>query len=162
MISSVVVAANLNNPIVQLIHHLIAPTYNDYDLIVDYKAMRRPSSAEPAWQHQEWQVQTYAWLCQQVPNGRPVGAGLLVYINELSPSRTDLEKLKWESNNNATDMLPQNGSQDYYALHNWQPGPGVALPQFTDAFCLARRHPSHRCVDPLRAACGYPDRPSGR
>jgi len=138
VISSVVVAANLNNPIVQLIHHLIAPAYNDYDLIVDYKAMRRPSSTESAWQHQEWQVQTYAWLCQQVPNARPVGAGLLVYINELSPSRTDLEELKWEFHNNATDILPPNGSQDYYALHNWQPGPGVVLPQFTEAFCLAR------------------------
>jgi hypothetical protein len=138
VISSVVVAANLNNPIVQLIHHLIAPVHNDYDLIVDYKAMRRPASTEPAWQHQEWQVQTYAWLCRQVPHSRPVGAGLLIYINELAPSRTDLEELRWEFNHIATDVLPPNGSQDYYALHNWQPGPGVAVPQFTDAFCLRR------------------------
>jgi hypothetical protein len=138
VISSVVVGANLNNPIVQLIQKLIAPMHNDYDLIVDYKAMRRPSSTEPGWQHQEWQVQTYAWLCQQVPHARPVGAGLLIYINELSPSRTDLEALKWDYNHNATDVLPPNGSQDYYSLHNWQPGPGVALPQFTIGYRLAR------------------------
>src|SRR5262249_44732058 len=125
VISSVVVGANLNNPIVQLIQNLIAPVNNDYDLIVDYKAMRRPSSTEPAWQHQGWQIQTYAWLCQQVPHARPVGAGMLIYINELSPSRTDLEALKRDYNHNATDVLPPNGSQDYYALHNWQPGPGV-------------------------------------
>jgi hypothetical protein len=138
VISSVQVAANLANPIVQLIQNLIAPVHNDYDLIVDYKAMRRPSSTEPVWQHQEWQVQTYAWLCRQVPHARPVGAGLLIYINELSPSKTDLEELKREYNHNATDVLPPNGSQDYYALHNWQPGPGVALPQFSVSFRLAR------------------------
>ncbi len=72
VISSVIVAANLQNPIVQLIQHHIAPVHHDYDLIVDYKAMRRPSCTQPAWQHQEWQVQTYAWLCRQVPQARPV------------------------------------------------------------------------------------------
>ncbi|MCI0457202.1 MAG: PD-(D/E)XK nuclease family protein [Gemmataceae bacterium] len=138
VISSVVVAANLQNPLVQLIQALIAPVHQDYDLIVDYKAMRRPTLGSPAWQHQEWQVQTYAWLCRQVPQARPVGAGLLIYINELSPSRTDLVELKREFQNSTSDVLPPNGSQDYYALHQWQPAPGSALPQFSVPFRLAR------------------------
>src|SRR5262249_55743893 len=111
VISSVQVAANAQNPLVQLIHAFIAPALPIYDLIVDYKGMRRPSTSAPAWQHQEWQVQTYAWLCQQVPNATPVGAGLLIYINELSPSRTDLLALRQEYQNGTTDVLPPNGSQ---------------------------------------------------
>ncbi len=138
VISSVQVATNTQNPLVQLIHALIAPAHTNYDLIVDYKGMRRPSSSAPIWQHQEWQVQTYAWLCQQVPNAAPVGVGLLIYINELSPSRTDLLALKQEYQNGTTDILPANGSQDYYALHNWQPAPGVPLPQFSVDFRLRR------------------------
>src|SRR5439155_361725 len=124
VISSIVVGANLRNPLVQIIQQGIAPVANDYDLIVDYKAMRRPSLQDPKWQRHEWQVQTYAWLCRQVPQARPVGAALLIYINELSPSRTDLGELKRELRNGTTDVTPPNGSQDYYALHRWQPGPG--------------------------------------
>jgi hypothetical protein len=138
VISSVQVAANAQNPLVQLIHAVNVPALANYDLIVDYKGMRRPSSAAPIWQHQEWQVQTYAWLCQQVPNATPVGAGLLIYINELNPSRTDLLALRQEYLAGTTDVLPPNGSLDYYALHNWMPSPGVPLPQFSVPFLLRR------------------------
>jgi hypothetical protein len=138
VISSIVVAANLTNPLVHLIHDQIAPTEADYDLIVDYKGMRRPPHLSQTWQHQEWQVQTYAWLCRQVPQARSVGAGLVVYINELSPSRTDLIELRHEYQNGTTDVLPPNGSADYYALHQWQPTPGAGLPVFSIAYRLAR------------------------
>jgi hypothetical protein len=138
VISSIVVGANLGNPLVQTIQHAIAPMENDYDLIVDYKAMRRPNLKDSKWQRHEWQIQTYAWLCRRVPQARPVGAGLVIYINELAPSRTDLMELKRELQNGSTDVTPPNGSQDYYALHRWQAVPGVPLPDFSVEFRLAR------------------------
>lgn len=138
VISSVLVAENLQNPVVQLIQNQIAPTHDDYDLIVDYKAARCPKLSDPEWDRHEWQVQTYAWLCRQVPHARPVGAGMVIYINELSPSATDLRQLKNDIQGGDTDIAPPNGSADYYALHQWQPGPGQALPGFSIAFRLAR------------------------
>ncbi|MBI3325999.1 MAG: hypothetical protein HYZ81_04750 [Nitrospinae bacterium] len=78
VISSIVVSANLQNPLVQLLQSMIAPVHPDYDLSVDYKAARRPAVQSRFWQHEEWQVQTYAWLWRQMPQTRPVGAGLLI------------------------------------------------------------------------------------
>jgi len=43
VISSIVVSANLQNPLVQLLQPRIVPGYPDYDLMVDYKAARRPA-----------------------------------------------------------------------------------------------------------------------
>jgi hypothetical protein len=115
VISSVIVAANLQTPIVQLIQNQIAPLNDDYDLIVEYKAARRPKLSDPEWDRHEWQVQTYAWLCRQVPQSRPVGAGMVIYVNELSPSATDLKQLKDDIRQGDTDITPANGSTDYYA-----------------------------------------------
>jgi len=138
VISSIVVSANLQNPLVRLLQSRIAPGYPDYDLIVDYKAARRPAVPSRFWQHEEWQVQTYAWLWRQMPQTRPVGAGLLIYLNELAPSRTDLVELKREVLQGTTDVVPANGTPDYYALHQWQPGPGGTLPALSSAFRLQR------------------------
>jgi len=74
----IVVSANLQNPPVRLLQSMIAPVHADYDLIVDYKAAGRPAVQSRFWQHEEWQVQTYAWLWRQMPQTRPVGAGLLI------------------------------------------------------------------------------------
>jgi len=108
------------------------------DLIVDYKAARRPAVQSRFWQHEEWQVQTYAWLWRQMPQTRPVGAGLLIYLNELAPSRTDLVELKREVLQHTTDVVPANGTPDYYALHQWQPGPGGTPPALSSDFRLQR------------------------
>jgi hypothetical protein len=138
VISSIVVNAHLQNPLVRLMQHMLTLVHNDYDLIVDYKAARRPAVPSRFWQHEAWQVQTYAWLWRQIPQTRPVGAGLLIYINELAPSRTDLVALKREVLQGTTDVVPANGTPDYYALHQWQPGPGGNLPQLSSAFRLQR------------------------
>jgi PD-(D/E)XK nuclease superfamily len=138
VISSIVVSANLQNPLVQLLHSRIALAQSEYDLIVDYKAARRPAVQSRFWQHEEWQVQTYAWLWRQVPQTRPVGAGLLIYINELAPSRTDLIELQREVLQGSTDVVPANGTPDYYALHQWQPGPGGTSPALSTDFLLQR------------------------
>jgi hypothetical protein len=138
VISSVQANQDGQNPLVQVTQAIAATAGNNFDVIVDYKAARRPPTSDPHWQHEEWQIQTYAWLCRQVPQARPIGGGLLIYINELEPSRTDLEELRREVLQGSTDVIPPTGSQDYYALHRWQPGPGVPLPQFTSAFKLRR------------------------
>jgi hypothetical protein len=145
VISSVTANANPTNPLVRTIQQFTATTGTPFEVIVDYKAARRPPTNPPTrWQQHEWQVQTYAWLCSQVPQAQPVGAGLLIYINELVPSQDDLKDLRREILNGETDVIPPNGSPDYYALHRWQPTAGGQLPQFSSQFLLSR---SIRVVD---------------
>ena len=136
VISSVEVARDAGNPIVQVIHGVIPPPAHGYDLIVDYKSMRRPAVNADYWRHHEWQVQTYSWLRAQAPNAQRVGAGLIIYINELSPSQADLEELQNDMRLNHTDVVPPAGSADYYAVHTWQRGHPV--PTFTPEFRLRR------------------------
>jgi hypothetical protein len=137
VISSVVANAHPTNPLVQMIRPITASVVTDFDVIVDYKAARRPPTNDHHWNLEEWQVQTYAWLCMRVPQ-RLVGAGILVYINELVPSRTDLEHLRREILNGTTDVIPANGTPDYYALHRWQPNQGNPPPTFSTGYLLQR------------------------
>ena len=137
VISSVVLGNANTNPLVQLIQGTLPNMpQGESDLIVDYKAGRRPASNSPFASQFQWQVQTYAWLRSQLPHARPVGAGILIYINELSPSQGDLKDLRDEIAHNTTDIVPVNGSQDYYALNTWQPG--NPAPQFTQEFLFSR------------------------
>jgi len=143
VISSVSLIAQQNNPLVQMINSQIPGLSGEFDVIVDYKAARRPPmtpppNSKPYWEHEAWQVQTYAWLRAQQPNTNPVRAGILIYVNELSPSQTDLNELKREINQGLTDIFPSSGSADYYALNTWQSGQGQSFPNFTNKFLLER------------------------
>lgn len=40
--------------------------------------------------------------------------GVLVFVNELSMSRTDFDELRRELQDNLTEIRPMNGSADYY------------------------------------------------
>jgi hypothetical protein len=140
VISSISLTSHEENPIVNILNNVIADLEGSFDIIVDYKAARRPpmvpsSDNKPYWQHEAWQVQTYAWLRRQQPNTNPVRAGVLIYTNELSPSGRDLEELKREIASGRTDILPTPGSPDYYALNTWSEG---AAPSFTTEFLLKR------------------------
>jgi hypothetical protein len=95
-----------------------------------YKAGRLPAINSPFRTQFELQVQTYAWLRSQIFQARPVGAGVLIYINELSPSQDDMSELRTEIAHQESDVIPQNGSADYYALHGWQPGQPAPNPSF--------------------------------
>jgi len=100
-----------------------------YEIILDYKGMRRPSVTSATWQHYEWQVLTYAWLRDQQPNSNPVVAGIILFINELEPSGEEMEELQQDVLNHATDIMPQ--GNDYQAIVNWKPGrpiPTVSTP----------------------------------
>lgn len=143
VISSVSLAAQQNNPLVQMINSQIPGLSGQFDVIVDYKAARRPPitpppNSKPYWQHEAWQVQTYAWLRAQQPNTNPVRAGILIYVNELSPSQSDLNDLKREIAQGLTDVFPASGSPDYYALNTWQSGQSESVPTFTTDFLLQR------------------------
>lgn len=139
VITSVSLSQHSNNPIVKMIIDSIDDINNDFDIIVDYKAMRRPpiqSYNDDIWISHNWQIQTYAWLNRQLPKNRRIGAGILIYINELEPLENDLIQFKREINNNKTDVEPESGSQDYYKLNRW--APGDRLPEFSDNFLRKR------------------------
>ena len=52
------------------------------ELILEYKAARRPAPGSPLWNQDELQVHAYAWLREQ-ESGKPPAAGVVIYVNEL-------------------------------------------------------------------------------
>lgn len=90
-----------------------------YEVIVDYKGMKRPSLNSDAWQHHHWQVQTYAWLRSLQPESNPVLIGILFYLNELSLFKEDLSELKKEVKKNDSDVLPD--GTDKELILKWNP-----------------------------------------
>jgi hypothetical protein len=112
-----------------------------FEVIVDYKGSHRPPLRNPDgrpnahWELGAWQVQTYAWLRQRQPLSHPVAAGILIYVNELAPNTGDVQRLRAEISSNRTDVIPQRGDPDYYALATWTPGTVRAL---SHAFRFAR------------------------
>jgi hypothetical protein len=83
-----------------------------FEVIVDYKGTRRPSTNSEDWQLYEWQLQTYAWIRQKQPGSLPVRAALIVFINELLPSISDIRKLREDMASNTTDIRPENATRD--------------------------------------------------
>ena len=143
VISSVSLSKHTDNLLVQKLRkeNPVLSLSDTVDVIVDYKAARRPpiipsQGQKDYWKFEAWQVQTYAWLRRQQPAAHPVKAGILVYVNELSPSSSELEELKKEITRGRTDVWPGNGSADYYALNTWKSG--NPTPIFTDLFLLNR------------------------
>ena len=82
-----------------------------FDIIIDYKGMRRPPCGskdfeQSLWHHQEWQLQTYAWLRKLQAPERHTIAGVLLYLNELYPSVEDVRALRQDLTKDATDVRP--------------------------------------------------------
>lgn len=136
VISSISLGQYNANPLVQTIQTFLPELKGNYDIIVDYKAARRPPINSKYWNDQQWQIQTYAWLRNQVPNSTPIGGGVIIYLNELKPSQKDLIELKREITIGLTDVFPENGSKDYYAIHRWQPKDDI--PILSDDYKLSR------------------------
>jgi hypothetical protein len=85
--------------------------------------MRRPSRPLPGgaesdrlWTDHAWQIQTYASLRSQRNDRAKVACGVILYLNELFPSRQDLVQLREDLRRGTSDVLPAPGSGDYYAL----------------------------------------------
>jgi hypothetical protein len=136
VLSSVSVADNTGNVICDAVRRACAALPPDADVIVDYKGSRRPPTNHPYWQQGDWQLQMYAWLRSRQANTRPVIAGVLLYINELSPSDDDVMTLQREIRAGHTDVAPLAGTSDAYQLNTWRPG--AAVPDFSLDFRIAR------------------------
>ncbi len=111
-----------------------------FELVIDYKGMRRPPNLGltkgSLWEQYAWQVQTYAELRRKQTDAFPVAAGVLLYVNELHPTSSDLESLKREVNDGLTDVRPAPGSAAERLLKEWTPG--KPLPNLPLEFRLAR------------------------
>ena len=93
-----------------------------YEVIVDYKGSRRPLMDQAYWEQGDWQINTYAWLRSRQPDSQPVAAGILIYVNELSPGGNEMSSLKRGIANGTTDVLPVPGSSDEQLVRMWRPG----------------------------------------
>ena len=87
----------------------------NFEIIIDYKGMRRPNQfgmgKRTLWEQYEWQVQTYAELRRKQQGSKKVVAGVLLYVNELAPTRQDIDALRQEMRDGITDVAPEAGSE---------------------------------------------------
>jgi hypothetical protein len=116
-----------------------------FEVVIDYKGMRRPPVQSPVqpgpslWEIYSWQVQTYAFLRHRQPDSLPVAAGMILYVNELSPTRSDLQKLRQEIRSGTTDIAPDPGTDIERVLTQWNPrDPRQPLPALPLEFRLSR------------------------
>jgi hypothetical protein len=98
---------------------------DEFEIIIDYKGMRRPASKITSgldfWAMYSWQVQTYAHLRNRQPGSLPVIGGILFYVNELSISSDDLTDYKMQLEQGLTDVVPEPGSEDERKINDWSP-----------------------------------------
>lgn len=111
-----------NNLISRCVEEACPTLSGEYEVIVDYKGARRPNSTEPYWEQGDWQVQTYAWLRSRQPDALPVAAGILIYINELTPGDKEMQGLKKGMADGTTDVVPDSGSRDEQLVRMWRLG----------------------------------------
>ncbi|MBK6427805.1 MAG: hypothetical protein IPF82_16895 [Blastocatellia bacterium] len=135
--------AMTSNPLVEALKENLGSSLPPkFEVIVDYKGMRRPpvptaSAAGSLWTQYAWQVQTYGELRRTQPDALDVVAGVLLYVNELHPTRSDLEHLKDEIAKGTTDVPPALGSPDDVAIKNWKKR-DKDLPKLSFEYRLAR------------------------
>jgi hypothetical protein len=95
-----------------------------FEVIIDYKGMRRPpvkvESGPSFWDVYAWQVQTYAHLRRSHEDSLPVVAGIVLFVNELLPTRSDLVLLRREIRDGQTDVVPAAGSEEAKLLAAWR------------------------------------------
>lgn len=125
------------NPVVKaILKQLPKSPPSAFEVIIDYKGMRRPikttkakAGAGPSlWDQYEWQLLTYAELRRRQPDALPIAAGVLIYLNELYPTRSDLRALKKEIRAGTTDVLPTKGSKTESLILKWSKGDPPELP----------------------------------
>lgn len=90
---------------------------NEYEIIIDYKGMKRPSIDDDAWIYHKWQILTYAWLRSKQEESKFIIAGIIFYLNELVPSYEDLQAIQIDINNDKTDV--EIDKDDYEKIMNW-------------------------------------------
>lgn len=108
----------------------------NFEVIIDYKGTKRPTTEHDYWKQGEWQINTYAWLRTNQRDSLPVVAGVLLYINELVPSDRELMELKKAIKDGKTDVVPKPCSDDESLLNMWKQG--SRIPDFSLDYRLAR------------------------
>lgn len=109
---------HLHQDSAQFQHAIASLASSEYEIIIDYKGMRRPSTDDRMWQHHEWQILTYAWLRSQQPQAKRVLTGIIFYLNELVLSVEDAKILQDDVMNDSTDIMPQ--ALDLENIQNWR------------------------------------------
>lgn len=89
----------------------------EYEIIIDYKGMKRPSLNSNNWKYHKWQILTYAWLRSKQKEAKPIVAGIIFYLNELVPSTEDLIAIKQDIKKGKSDV--QLDKEDEENLKNW-------------------------------------------
>jgi len=136
------------NPLLALIKEAMGTTRGKFEVIVDYKGSVRPDlpSKKPGGKpsqktykkHYKWQVHTYAYL-RSLMTKTPIKAGILIYLNELHPTVTDMKALRKATKNKTPDVLvPAPGSADEAALLAWKPSTKAKPPKLSFEFRLQR------------------------
>lgn len=77
---------------------------DEYEVIIDYKGMKRPPLKSNNWFYHQWQILTYSWLRSKQEDSKPIVAGIIFYLNELVPSTEDLIALKQDILNGCNDV----------------------------------------------------------
>ena len=85
---------------------------DEYEIIIDYKGMKRPALDSATWHHHSWQILTYAWLRSMQEESKPIVAGLIFYLNELVPSIEDLIAIRNDVLNGSTDVKVEINDED--------------------------------------------------
>lgn len=116
-----------NNRLVQsILRELPESPPGDFEVIIDYKGMRRPplrvsSGGAPSfWDIYGWQIQTYAHLRAAHEDSLPVVAGVILYVNELLPTASDMVNLRDEVKGDLTDVMPGAGSDAERLIKSWR------------------------------------------
>ena len=95
----------------------------EFEVIVDYKGMKRPEDAgvdKKMLQIYDWQVYTYAHLRSTLKT-KPIIAGVLIYLNELVPTKTDPYDLRRAVKEKLKGIIvPEPGSEDEETLLKWK------------------------------------------
>lgn len=113
------------NAIRREIEKACPPLPQEFEVIADYKGASRPGFSSDYWTQGDWQVQTYAWLRRNQAQGVPIAAGVLLYIDELSPGTDTIREMQSQISRGDTDVRPEPGSEDEVILRNWRPGQSI-------------------------------------
>jgi hypothetical protein len=96
------------NPLVSAVRDAVPNLPTEFEIIVDYKGMRRPSTKRQNGRLDlatyEWQLQNYANLRERQRQGPAVVAGVLLFLNELLPTRSDVQEWVGETRDRTTDI----------------------------------------------------------
>ena len=112
----------------------------EYEIIMDYKGMKRAPLSSATWDYHKWQILTYAWLRSRQEESSPVVKGILFYINELVPFTKDMQDIKEDVVGENTDIVPQ--GNDLKEILKWKTN--TPPPRLSEEFKTRR---SLRLVD---------------